>query len=223
MGATWTRDRWRGVTCEILLKRYRKKSFLHRIVTRDEKWTFFENPKRKKPSVDPGAPFTSTARPNRFGRKTMLCVWWDQKGVVYYELLKPKRLISNAINNNWSIWTVRCLKNDQNTKRGNTRSFFSMTMLHHIRQNQFGTRWKHSAGKFYPMRLTHQTWLFPITTCLHRWVAHSAALWFVRRCEKMARWMVRGKKRGRFFYWRGIHKLLERWEKCVTSKGAYFE
>ncbi|MGR0227399.1 hypothetical protein, partial [Klebsiella pneumoniae] len=27
--------------------------------------------------------------PDRFGKKTMLCVWWDQKGVVYYELLKP--------------------------------------------------------------------------------------------------------------------------------------
>ena len=92
---------------------------------------FFENPKRKKSWIDPGAPSTSTTRSNRFGRKTMLCVWWDQ-------------LIPNAINNNWSIWTICCLKNDQNTKRGNTRSFFSMTMLHHIRQYQFGTCWKHS-------------------------------------------------------------------------------
>jgi len=25
------------------------------------------------------------------------------------------------------------------------------------------------------------------------------------------------------FYWRGIHKLPERWEKCVTSNGTYFE
>ena len=28
-------------TCEILLERYRRKSFLHRIVTEDEKWIFF--------------------------------------------------------------------------------------------------------------------------------------------------------------------------------------
>jgi len=39
-------------TCEILLERYRRKSFLHRIVTGDEKWIFFENPKRKKSWVD---------------------------------------------------------------------------------------------------------------------------------------------------------------------------
>jgi len=32
-------------------------------------------------------------RKNRFGRKTMLCVW-DQKGVVYYELLKPGETVN---------------------------------------------------------------------------------------------------------------------------------
>jgi len=42
-------------TCEILLERYRRKSFLHCTITGNEKWIFFENPKRKKSWVDPGA------------------------------------------------------------------------------------------------------------------------------------------------------------------------
>ena len=25
------------------------------------------------------------------------------------------------------------------------------------------------------------------------------------------------------FFWRGIHKLSERWEKCIVSEGKYFE
>ena len=79
----------RKTTCKILLARYKTKLFLHRIVTGDEKWIYFENPKRKRSWVTPGEPATSTARPNRYGRKTMLCVWWGQKGVIYYELLKP--------------------------------------------------------------------------------------------------------------------------------------
>jgi len=29
--------------------------------------------------------------------------------------------------------------------------------------------------------------------------------------------------KGEDFYRRGIHKLPERWEKCVISNGAYFE
>jgi len=35
-------------TCQILLARQKRKSFLHRIVTGDEKWIYFQNPKRKK-------------------------------------------------------------------------------------------------------------------------------------------------------------------------------
>lgn len=65
----------RKTTCKILLARYKRKSFLHRIVTGDKKWNYFENPKRKRSWVTPGEPATSTARPNPYGRKTMLCVW----------------------------------------------------------------------------------------------------------------------------------------------------
>ena len=43
-------------------------------------------------------------------------------------------------------------------------------MLDQMRQNRFVTRWKHSAGKFFSIRLTYQTWLLLITTCLHRCV-----------------------------------------------------
>jgi len=84
----------RKITCEMLLARYKRKSFLHRIVTGDEKWIYFENPKRKRSWVIPGEPSTSIARPNRFGWKTTLCVWWDQKGVIYYELLKPGETVN---------------------------------------------------------------------------------------------------------------------------------
>jgi len=50
---------------------------------------YFQNPKRKKSWVDLAQPSTSSSRPNRFGRKK-LCVWWDQEGVIYYELLNPE-------------------------------------------------------------------------------------------------------------------------------------
>jgi len=62
-------------TCQILLVRQKRKSFLHRIVTGNEKWIYFQNPKRKKSWVDPAQPSTFSSRSNRFGRKTMLCVW----------------------------------------------------------------------------------------------------------------------------------------------------
>ena len=91
-------------------------------------------------------------RKTEFGRKTMLCVWWDQKGMVYYELLKPgetvniKRYQQQLIDLNHSLLKKR-------PERGNTRSFFSMTMLHHIRQNQFGTVGSTQLGSSIPCDL----------------------------------------------------------------------
>ncbi|GFW51658.1 mariner Mos1 transposase [Trichonephila clavipes] len=85
----------RKIVCEMLLARYKRKSYLHRIVTGDEKWIYFENPKRNRSYVDPGQPSKSTARPNRFGCKTMLCIFWDQEELIYYELLKPGKNVNN--------------------------------------------------------------------------------------------------------------------------------
>ncbi|GFW08066.1 mariner Mos1 transposase [Trichonephila clavipes] len=84
----------RKLVCEMLLAHYKRKSYLHRIVTGDEKWIYFENHKRNRSYVDPGQPSKSTTRPNRFGRKTMLCIFWDQEGPIYYELLKPGKTVN---------------------------------------------------------------------------------------------------------------------------------
>ena len=47
-----------------------------------------------KNHVKPGRPAKSTAKPNIHGAKVMLCIWWDQKGVLYCELLKPGETIN---------------------------------------------------------------------------------------------------------------------------------
>ena len=44
----------RFFTCEQLIQRQQRKDFLHRIVTGDEKWIFYDNPKKKKYYVKPG-------------------------------------------------------------------------------------------------------------------------------------------------------------------------
>ena len=69
-------------------------SILHRIVTGDEKWIHYDNPKRLKAWVKTGEPGPSTPKRNIHGSKVMLCIWWDQLGVVYNELLKPGQTIT---------------------------------------------------------------------------------------------------------------------------------
>ncbi|GFV28980.1 mariner Mos1 transposase [Trichonephila clavipes] len=85
----------RKLVCEMLLYRYKLKSYFHRIVTGDEKWNYFENPKRNRSYVDPGKPSKSTARPSHFSRKAMLCIFWDQEAsIYYYELPKPGETVN---------------------------------------------------------------------------------------------------------------------------------
>ena len=40
---------------------------------------------------------TSITKPNIHGKELMLCIWWDQLGVVYYELLKPNEIITGTL------------------------------------------------------------------------------------------------------------------------------
>jgi len=57
-----------------LLARQRKKSFLWHIMNGDEKWTYFDNLKRKELWVDAGEPSASTPNRNIHGHKILLCI-----------------------------------------------------------------------------------------------------------------------------------------------------
>ena len=61
-------------------------SFLWNLVASDEKWIYYENPKRRKQDDQhqhQNAMF--------LGKKKLLCIWWDEW---YYELLKPGETVT---------------------------------------------------------------------------------------------------------------------------------
>ncbi|GJQ72694.1 hypothetical protein Trydic_g1351 [Trypoxylus dichotomus] len=71
-----------------------KKGVLHRIITGDKEWIHYDNPKCKLAWVKPGELVPSKPKRNNHGLKVMLCIWWDVRGIVYYELLKPSETIN---------------------------------------------------------------------------------------------------------------------------------
>jgi len=84
----------RKSTCATLLERQRQGNFLLNIITGDEKWIMFDNPDKKKSWLSPGEIPEPQPMPEVHQKKVMLCVWWDMKGIIYYELLESHQTVT---------------------------------------------------------------------------------------------------------------------------------
>ena len=84
----------RQSTRELAIKLNVDQLTILRIVTGDEKWIYFDNPVNKKQWLNPGEAPICVPKPNIHGKKVMLCVWWDMKGILYYELLEPCQTVN---------------------------------------------------------------------------------------------------------------------------------
>ncbi|GFT20691.1 mariner Mos1 transposase [Trichonephila clavipes] len=76
------------------LIRHNVEPFLDKLITGDEKWILYENIKRKKSYCKPGTLSATVPKPSIHQRKVLLCLWWERKGPVYYELLKQGETIN---------------------------------------------------------------------------------------------------------------------------------
>ena len=72
---------------ELLLKREKKEG----IFASNYNWRilYYDNPKRLKAWVKPGEPGPLSPKRNIHCSKLMLCIWLDQKAIVYNKLLQP--------------------------------------------------------------------------------------------------------------------------------------
>lgn len=214
----------RKVACEMLLRRHERKLFLYRIVTGDEKWIYFENPKRKKLWLSPGEVSTSTAKPDRFGRKTMLCVWWDQKGIVYFELLKP----GETVNTDRYRQQMINLNHALIEKRPEwARRHRKVILLHDNAPSHTAKLVKDTLAALGWEILPHPPYspdLAPSDYHLFSSMGHALAEQHFLSYEDVQKWLDDwfGSRDFQFF-WNGIHNLPTRWQKCVESEGRYFE
>lgn len=211
-------------TCEQLLQRQERKGFLHRIVTGDEKWVHYDNPKRRATYGYPGHATSSTAKPNIHGAKIMLCIWWDQLGVVYYELLQPNEKITGEVYRRQLMRLSRALKEkrpqyaDRHDKvillHDNARPHIAVPVKNYLKTLKWDV-------------LPHPPYspdIAPSDYYLFRSMEHSLADQQFHNHQEVQKWMedwLAAKPPS--FFRDGIRKLPERWKKVVESDGQYFE
>ena len=70
-------------TCDSQLKRSENVPFLKQIMTGDEKCILYNNVEQKRSWSKWNEPSPTTSVAALHPKKVMLCIWWDQKGVLY--------------------------------------------------------------------------------------------------------------------------------------------
>ncbi|KAM0729387.1 Mariner Mos1 transposase [Formica fusca] len=207
----------------MLLARHKRKGFLHRIVTGDKKWIHYDNPKRKKSWGPPGHASTSTAKPNIHGKKLLLCIWWDQLGVVYYELLKPNETITGAVYRTQLMRLSRALKE----KRAHYSRHDKVILLHDNARPHVAAPVKTYLETFNWEVLPHPPYSPDIASSdfhMFRSMAHDLSEQHFTSYEDTKNWVdswIASKDEA--FFRRGIRMLPERWQKVVASDGQYFK
>ncbi|CAK9811656.1 Histone-lysine N-methyltransferase SETMAR [Anthophora quadrimaculata] len=71
--------------------------FLKRMVTGDEKWVTYDNIVRKRSWSKRNEAAETVAKQGLTSRKVLLCIWWDWKGIIYYELLPYGQTLNSDI------------------------------------------------------------------------------------------------------------------------------
>ncbi|GBP40029.1 Histone-lysine N-methyltransferase SETMAR [Eumeta japonica] len=86
----------RVLICDSLLKRNEAEPFLKRLITGDDKCIYYLRQERvKKIMVKRQA--NSIDKPRLTHNKLMLCICWNWKGIVHYELLPPGKTINSDL------------------------------------------------------------------------------------------------------------------------------
>jgi len=81
--------------CDSLYKCNEETPFLKQVVTGDEKWIIYNNVEQKRSWGKRNEPPLATPKAGLHPKKVMLCVWWDWKKILYYELLPNNETINS--------------------------------------------------------------------------------------------------------------------------------
>lgn len=151
--------------CELLKKRLENESFLSRIVTGDEKWVLYENVQRKRSWQHSRELPNTTAKAGLHPKKVMLSIWWDYKGVIFYELLRQGTTINSDVYCNQLSKLKRALTEKRPELINRKGVIFHHDNARPHTSLQTRNKLMRLGWEVLPTHLTHRTLPHQTTTC----------------------------------------------------------
>jgi len=185
---------------------------------------YYDNPKRRKSWVSPGESTISTAKPNIHGKKVLLSIWWDQRGILYYELLQP----GETVTANRYQHQLAQLRHEITVKRPEWAGRHEKVILLHdnagphvaqtVKNTLIEFKWEVLPYPPYSPDIT------PSDYHLFRSMAHGLAEQRFQDRQDVKKWLDEWMAaKPEKLYYDGIHKLPKLWKNVVINDGNYFE
>ena len=207
--------------CDSLLKRNEFDPFLKNLITGDEKWIVYNNVNRKRSWVMQDEPAQTTSKAEIHQKKIMLSVWWDYKGILYFELMPQNQ----TINSNVYVQQLAKLNDAIQEKRP-------------VLSNRKGVVFHHDNAKPHTSLVTRQKllelgWdvlshppyspdLAPSDYHLFRSMQNSLNGKIFNNADDVRSHLIQFfDSKDQKFYERGIFTLPERWQKVIDKNGQY--
>lgn len=202
-------------TCVSLLARQQKQDYLWKIVTGDETWIMYDH-------SNAGPASTLTGAPDNSGKKVLLWIWWDMKGILCYDLLEPEETDTEKRYEQ----QLNRLAEELDRKRPFTgRGPRDVILLHNNSQAHVSVATQATILNLGWEVIAHAAYSPDLAPCdyhLFQSIQSGLADQRFRDVDDIRKWLdefVVSKPSS--FFREGIRQLPERWQKVIENGGEY--
>lgn len=210
--------------CASLLARHRQardqhRPFLSQIITGDEKWCLYINIRQRKEWASRNEQATSRVKPDLHPKKSMLCIWWDMKGIVHHELLRRNQTI------NAEVYSAQLHRLDKAILQNRPDRHHNVLLQHDNARPHTARLTKMALEELGWEVLPHPPYspdLAPSDYYLFRSLSNALKDISFDKEDELQNWLHEwfASKPSRFFK-QGFEKLPCRWEEVISNGGDY--